>query len=73
VLYNKKERKIEIFFDNAQRLAQNFNSHSIKPFKALNTDENFLIAINEPKELVAIYDAMRVVVSQIFFRCFIIS
>jgi hypothetical protein len=61
MLYNKKMRRIEIFFDTAQRLAQNFKSHSIiRPFKILYTDENFLIAINEPKGLLAIYNTKEV-------------
>ncbi|CAB4410523.1 unnamed protein product [Rhizophagus irregularis] len=61
VLYNKKMRKIEIFFDTAQQLAKNFISQSIvKPFKILNTDENFIIAINEPKGLLAIYNTKEV-------------
>ena len=67
MLHNKKAQKIEIFFDTAQRLAQNFKLSSIKPFKAYNADENFLIAINEPRELIAIYNTKKVVVSQIFF------
>ncbi|GBC07437.1 hypothetical protein RclHR1_07470002 [Rhizophagus clarus] len=60
VLYNKKEQRIEIFFDTAQRLAQNFKSYSTKPFKTLNIDENFLMAINEPRELIAIYNTKEV-------------
>ncbi|CAG8468073.1 14418_t:CDS:10 [Rhizophagus irregularis] len=61
MLYNKKMQRIEIFFDTAQQLAQNFESHStIKPFKILNTDENFIIAINEPKGLLAIYNTVEV-------------
>jgi hypothetical protein len=45
-------------------LTQNFqNPYSNKPFKILNTDENFLIAINEPKELIAIFEIRKVVVS----------
>ncbi|PKY47223.1 hypothetical protein RhiirA4_205090 [Rhizophagus irregularis] len=58
VLWNKKALKTEIFFDTAQKLAQNF-----RPFKTLNTDENYFIAVNEPKELIAIFDTRRVVVS----------
>jgi len=53
VLYNKKSRKIEIFFGSSQHIIQTFKTN--KPFKYLNTDENFLIAINESKELIAIY------------------
>ncbi|CAG8438292.1 8031_t:CDS:10 [Funneliformis caledonium] len=53
VLYNKKSRKIEIFFGSSQHIIQTFKTN--KPLKSLNTDENFLIAINEPKELIAIY------------------
>ncbi|CAB4374198.1 unnamed protein product [Rhizophagus irregularis] len=61
ILYNKKMRRIEIFFDTAQQMAQNFKSHStIKSFKILNTDENFIIAINEPKGLLAIYNTKEV-------------
>ncbi|PKC68807.1 hypothetical protein RhiirA1_456805 [Rhizophagus irregularis] len=60
VLYNKKEKRIEIFFDTAQRLAQNFKSYSIKTFKTLNIDDNFLMAINEPRELIAIYNTKEV-------------
>ncbi|GBB99517.1 hypothetical protein RclHR1_35470001, partial [Rhizophagus clarus] len=56
VLYNKKDGKIEIFFDTAQRLEKNFKSNSINPFKTLNTNEDFLIAVNEPKGLLAIYN-----------------
>jgi hypothetical protein len=29
----------------------------------LNIDENFLVAINEPKELIAIFDTNKVMVS----------
>ncbi len=67
MLHNKKAQKIEIFFDTAQRLVQNFKSSSIKPFRSYHADENFLIAINEPRELIAIYDTKKAVVSQIFF------
>ncbi|CAG8435122.1 11382_t:CDS:2, partial [Funneliformis mosseae] len=52
--------KIEIFFDTAQRLAQSFKaSYMIKPFKTLFSDEHFIIAINEPKELIAIYNTKK--------------
>ncbi|CAB4389102.1 unnamed protein product [Rhizophagus irregularis] len=61
VLYNKKIQRIEIFFDTARQLAQNFKSHlTIKPFKILNIDENFIIAINEPKGFLAIYNTKEV-------------
>ncbi|CAB4415712.1 unnamed protein product [Rhizophagus irregularis] len=61
MLYNKDNKRIEIFFNTAKQLAQNFKSHStIKPFKILNTDENFIIAVNEPKELFAIYNTEEV-------------
>ncbi|CAG8545615.1 947_t:CDS:10, partial [Funneliformis mosseae] len=60
VLFNKKNQKIEIFFDTAQRLANNFKSYPIKYFKTLNIDENIIIAVNEPKELIAIYDTKKV-------------
>ena len=65
VLWNKKLSRTEIFFDTAQRLAQNFKqtTYSNKPFKILNTDENCFIAVNEPKELIAIFDTKRAVVS----------
>ncbi|CAI2180537.1 19077_t:CDS:10, partial [Funneliformis geosporum] len=63
VLYNKKIQKIEIYFDTAQRLPKNF-----KALKSLNMDENFLIAINEPKELIAIYDTNKVVLNVISFN-----
>ncbi len=57
-------QEIEIFLDTAQSLAQNFKpSHLIKPFKTFNSDENFLIAINEPKELIAIYNTKEAIVS----------
>jgi hypothetical protein len=62
VLWNKDKSRIEMFLDSAQRLAQCFKSQ-IKPFKVLNnTSKNILIAINEPKELIAIYDIEKVVV-----------
>ncbi|CAG8438296.1 8032_t:CDS:10 [Funneliformis caledonium] len=52
--------RIEIFFDTAQRLAQSFKaSYMIKPFKTLFSDEHFIIAINEPKELIAIYNTKK--------------
>ncbi|GBC39328.2 hypothetical protein GLOIN_2v1773792 [Rhizophagus irregularis DAOM 181602=DAOM 197198] len=61
MLYNKDNKRIEIFFNTARQLAQNFKSHStIKPFKLLNTDENFIIAVNEPKGLLAIYNTKEV-------------
>jgi hypothetical protein len=64
VLYNKKAKRIEIFFDEAQRFSKIFKkSDSIKPFKTLNIDDNFLIAINEPKGLIAILDTKNIVVS----------
>ncbi|PKC63590.1 hypothetical protein RhiirA1_463537 [Rhizophagus irregularis] len=56
VLYNKERLRIEIFFDTAQRLAHDFNSSNSRSIKTLNADENFLIAINEPKGLLAIYN-----------------
>ncbi|CAB4446571.1 unnamed protein product [Rhizophagus irregularis] len=61
MLYNKDDKRIEIFFNTARQLAQIFKSHStIKPFKTLNTDENFIIAVNEPKGLLAIYNTEEV-------------
>ncbi|CAI2161944.1 15836_t:CDS:10 [Funneliformis geosporum] len=64
VLYNKKMQKVEIFFDTVQRLTQIFKaSYPIKPFKTLNTDEHFIIAINEPKELIAIYNTKKAMVN----------
>ncbi|PKC07956.1 hypothetical protein RhiirA5_417544, partial [Rhizophagus irregularis] len=69
VLWNKKASKTEIFFDTAQRLAQNFQqSYSNRPFKTLNTDENYFIAVNEPKELIAIFDTRRVVLNIFSFN-----
>ena len=69
VLWNKQKPRTEIFFDTAQKLAQNFqNAYSNKPFKTLSTDENFLIAINEPKELIAIFDTGKAVVSLSFLE-----
>ncbi len=60
MLYNKEKQRVEIFFDIAQRLARNFkSSHPIKSFKTLKTDENFLIAVNETKGLVAIYNTRK--------------
>ena len=55
--------KTEIFFDTASRLTQNFQNTSKKPILTLNTDENYFIAVNEPKELIAIFDARKVLVS----------
>ncbi|PKY52349.1 hypothetical protein RhiirA4_469932 [Rhizophagus irregularis] len=60
VLYNKNKKRVEIFFDTAQQLARRFKkSDSIKPIKILNINENFLVAVNEPKELIAIFDTNR--------------
>ncbi|RIA99609.1 hypothetical protein C1645_746686 [Glomus cerebriforme] len=68
VLYNKKLKQIEIFFDNAQQLARRFKkSDSIKPFEIFNIDEDFLIAINEPKELIAIFDTRKAVLNVFSF------
>ncbi|GES77129.1 hypothetical protein GLOIN_2v1781565 [Rhizophagus clarus] len=68
MLYNKRMGRIEIFFDTAQQLAQNFKLHSIiKPFKILHTNENFIIAINEPKGLLAIYNTEEVKLDVLFF------
>ncbi|CAB5351459.1 unnamed protein product [Rhizophagus irregularis] len=62
VLWNKKASKAEIFFDTAQKLAQNFKqSYSNRSYRILNTDENYFIAVNEPKELIAIFDTRRAV------------
>ncbi|GBC20093.1 uncharacterized protein OCT59_006574 [Rhizophagus irregularis] len=69
VLWNKKASKTEIFFDTAQKLAQNFKQfYSNKPFKTLNTDENYFIAVNEPTELIAIFDTRRVVLDIFSFN-----
>ncbi|CAB5351422.1 unnamed protein product [Rhizophagus irregularis] len=69
VLWNKKASKTEIFFDTAQRLAQNFQqSYPNRPFKTLNTDENYFIAVNESKELIAIFDTRRVVLNVFSFN-----
>ncbi|RGB38369.1 hypothetical protein C1646_812662 [Rhizophagus diaphanus] len=67
VLYNKNEQQIEIYFDTAQKLAQGFKESSIKPFKIWKSDKNFLMAINEPKELIAIFDTRNVVLSVFAF------
>ncbi|CAG8505503.1 11510_t:CDS:10 [Funneliformis caledonium] len=67
ILYNKKEQKFEMFFDTAQRLANNFK-YSIKIFKSLHTDENVFIAINEPKDLIAIYDTKKVLLNVYSFN-----
>ncbi|PKY13750.1 hypothetical protein RhiirB3_425628 [Rhizophagus irregularis] len=69
VLWNKKASKTEIFFDTAQKLAQNFKQfYSNRPFKTLNTDENYFIAVNEPTELIAIFDTRRVVLDIFSFN-----
>ncbi|RGB38368.1 hypothetical protein C1646_755794 [Rhizophagus diaphanus] len=69
VLWNKKASKTEIFLDTAQKLAQNFKqSYSNRPFKTLNTNENYFIAVNEPKELIAIFDTRRVVLNIFSFN-----
>ncbi|EXX65355.1 hypothetical protein RirG_134120 [Rhizophagus irregularis DAOM 197198w] len=69
VLWNKRASKTEIFFDTAQKLAQNFKQfYSNKPFKTLNTDENYFIAVNEPTELIAIFDTRRVVLDIFSFN-----
>ncbi|RIA81246.1 hypothetical protein C1645_837308 [Glomus cerebriforme] len=61
ILWNKERSRIEIFFNTAYRLAQCFKtSNLIKPFKVLNTSEKVLVAINEPKELIALYDSEKV-------------
>ncbi|CAG8647053.1 1585_t:CDS:10, partial [Funneliformis caledonium] len=59
VLYNKKIQKIEMLFNTAQQLANNFK-YTIKSFKTLHIDENVFIAINELKNLIAIYDTKKV-------------
>ncbi|PKY22475.1 hypothetical protein RhiirB3_503321, partial [Rhizophagus irregularis] len=38
------------------------------PFKTLNTDENYFIAVNEPTELIAIFDTRRVVLDIFSFN-----
>ncbi|CAG8678561.1 8479_t:CDS:10, partial [Funneliformis mosseae] len=63
VLYNKINKQIELYFDTAQRLAKSF-----KAFKALNMDDNFLIAINEPMELIAIYNTNKFVLNVYSFN-----
>lgn len=69
MLYNKKLKQVEIFFDTAQQLARRFKkSDSIKPFKISNIDENFLVAVNEPKELIAIFDINKTMVSVNFHK-----
>ncbi|GBC20091.1 uncharacterized protein OCT59_006577 [Rhizophagus irregularis] len=68
VLWNKKASKAEIFFDTAQKLAQNFKqSYSNRSYRILNTDENYFIAVNEPKELIAIFDTRRAVLNILSF------
>ncbi|CAG8537034.1 3581_t:CDS:10, partial [Racocetra persica] len=56
ILWNKKQRRYEIFYDVASRLTAIFNSNSLKPFKRLNSSEHCLFAINEPRGLIGIYD-----------------
>ncbi|CAG8740882.1 15960_t:CDS:10, partial [Rhizophagus irregularis] len=69
VLWNKRASKTEIFFDTAQKLAQNFKqSYSNRPFKTLNMDENYFIAVNESKELIAIFDTRKVVLNVFSFN-----
>ncbi|CAG8514243.1 1675_t:CDS:10, partial [Scutellospora calospora] len=55
IFWNKKQPRYEIFFDNASRLKTIFQSSSPKPSRILNTEENCLFAINEPRGLVGIY------------------
>ncbi|CAG8541330.1 7739_t:CDS:10, partial [Scutellospora calospora] len=56
ILWNKKQKRYETFFDIASRLNNIFNSDSPKPFKKLNAKKDCLFAINEPRGLIGIYD-----------------
>ncbi|CAG8442852.1 12656_t:CDS:10 [Acaulospora colombiana] len=57
LLWNKTTRKLEIYFDIITRLQKVLKEQIT--LKKLNPSENFMVAVNEPKGLIAIYDNIR--------------
>ncbi|CAG8444245.1 12971_t:CDS:10 [Acaulospora morrowiae] len=56
-LWNKITNKLEIYFDIITRLQKVLKEQTA--LKKLNLSEDFMVAVNEPKGLVAIYDKIR--------------
>ncbi|CAG8818055.1 24918_t:CDS:2, partial [Gigaspora margarita] len=57
ILWNKKRRQHEIFFDTASRLRSIFESNLPKAFRRLNNvEEDCMFAINEPRGLIGIFN-----------------
>ncbi|CAG8676556.1 16012_t:CDS:10, partial [Cetraspora pellucida] len=53
-LWNKVTSRLEIYFDIITRLQKSLKEQG--SLKKLNPGQNFMIAVNEPKGLIAIYD-----------------
>ncbi|KAG9305010.1 hypothetical protein G9A89_007413 [Geosiphon pyriformis] len=65
-LWHKSTHRLEIYFDTIQRLPKTIHDQS--PLKKLNTGEHFLLAVNEPKGLIAIYNTERAVLNTYGFE-----
>ncbi|RHZ89868.1 hypothetical protein Glove_9g264 [Diversispora epigaea] len=58
-LWNKINNKLEIYFGDIQSISRALNTNS--PLKKLNlelNEEHFMVTVNEPKGLIAIYDTV---------------
>ncbi|RIB20136.1 hypothetical protein C2G38_1219572 [Gigaspora rosea] len=57
ILWNKKRRQHEIFFDTASRLRSIFKANLPKAFRRLNNiEKHCMFAINEPRGLIGIFN-----------------
>ncbi|KAG9305016.1 hypothetical protein G9A89_007419 [Geosiphon pyriformis] len=65
-LWHKSTQRLEIYFDTIQRLHKAIHDQS--SLKNLYTGEHFLLAVNEPKGLIAIYNTERAVLNTYGFE-----
>ncbi|RHZ44791.1 hypothetical protein Glove_709g38 [Diversispora epigaea] len=56
ILWNKKQGRIEFYYESASSLNSVIQPNTSKIFKSLNTSENCYFAVNEPKGLIGIYN-----------------
>ncbi|KAG9300637.1 hypothetical protein G9A89_023435 [Geosiphon pyriformis] len=64
-LWNKSTFKLEIYFDTIKRLPKIIRDQAAS--KKLNIDEQFLLAVNQPKGLIAIYNTEKAVLNTYAF------
>lgn len=59
-MWNKKYKRLELYFGDIQSISRALSAQN--PLKKLNLG-HFMVTVNEPKGLVAIYDTVKGLVS----------